>query len=251
MKTMTLAQFIPTNSAQIIAEWEQFARTYVSAARKMDFEGRRDHVQGMLEKSQRTLRSRKPRRSRRVSRRERTMAKRAVLRQRTPTGPIARRPDSHRWTWCRSFARLRIVDLARVIARSERGVAPPAKRRHGPCCAAIARADLREPLQRDLRADPVRSFDHLTKLGRDRGAPTAEHRLPRRAQRLDRAQLLGAAACDEITREDVVEGFGVDERSARHEDHDRDRCPHRADYYSERATDHDRADRSSRRAPWS
>jgi len=50
MKTMTLAQFIPTNSAQIIAEWEQFARTYVSAARKMDFEGRRDHVQGMLEK---------------------------------------------------------------------------------------------------------------------------------------------------------------------------------------------------------
>lgn len=50
MKTTTLAQFILTNSEQIIAEWEEFARTYVSAAGKMDVKGRRDHIQGILEK---------------------------------------------------------------------------------------------------------------------------------------------------------------------------------------------------------
>ena len=48
MQTLPLAKFITTNSAQIIMEWEEFARTGVPAASEMDRKQRRDHIEGML-----------------------------------------------------------------------------------------------------------------------------------------------------------------------------------------------------------
>ena len=45
---MKLAQFISDNSSQIVSDWEEFARAYVTAAGAMDIKGRRDHVEGML-----------------------------------------------------------------------------------------------------------------------------------------------------------------------------------------------------------
>ena len=50
MKTMRLGQFILNNSSEIISEWEEFARAHVPAAGRLDLEGRRDHVDGMLAK---------------------------------------------------------------------------------------------------------------------------------------------------------------------------------------------------------
>ena len=44
----TLADFITKNFKPIIADWEEFARAHVPAARMMDLVQRRDHVAGML-----------------------------------------------------------------------------------------------------------------------------------------------------------------------------------------------------------
>jgi signal transduction histidine kinase len=55
MKTLTLARFIAVNSTQIIAEWEEFARSWVPAASSMDLQQRRDHVEGMLKAIARDL----------------------------------------------------------------------------------------------------------------------------------------------------------------------------------------------------
>ncbi len=45
---MRLAEFLTSSSKQIVAEWEEFAKTCLPAARTMDLDARRDHVEGML-----------------------------------------------------------------------------------------------------------------------------------------------------------------------------------------------------------
>jgi len=52
---MNLAQFITASSERIISEWEEFARSWVPAASRMDLVQRRDHVADMLKAIARDL----------------------------------------------------------------------------------------------------------------------------------------------------------------------------------------------------
>jgi len=52
---MSLAQFITAHAKQIVAEWEEFARVHLYAARELDLIHRRDHVEGMLNRIARDL----------------------------------------------------------------------------------------------------------------------------------------------------------------------------------------------------
>lgn len=52
---MNLAQFITASSEQIISEWEEFARSWVPSASRMDLVQRRDHVADMLKAIARDL----------------------------------------------------------------------------------------------------------------------------------------------------------------------------------------------------